>query len=167
MVALHILSVEDAVLKIREIYTSPWRSVQTGFVGLIFIMVGLTFTKLLVKKGREAEALILHSEIGPIVVSLTAIEDVVKKVLKRFHLIKDQKVKIDVYGKDVEVKLRLVLWSGSRVPELLAEIQEEVRLRVRKLLGAENRLEITCDVHRIEDHEAEFHEVENHPAASL
>ena len=91
----------------------------------------------------------------------------VQKVLKRFHLIKDWKVKTDIRGKDVEIKLRLVLWSGSRVPELLSEIQGEVRLRVQKLLGPENRLEITCDVQRIEDHEAEFHEAEKGKAASF
>lgn len=156
IVSLHILSVEDAIFKIREVYASPWRSFQTGLGGLLFIMVGLGFAKMVVKKGRESETLIFQSEIGPIVVSVTAIEDVVKKVLKRFHLVKEWKVKTLLQGKDVKIKIRLVMWTESGLTALLAEIQEEVRARVKKLLGRTNGVEVACDVHRIEDHEAEL-----------
>ncbi len=166
--ALHIVSMDDAILKIREVYANPWKSIQTGFIGLLFIMVGLAFAKMLVKKGREAEALIFQSEMGPIVVSVTAIEDVVKKVLRRFHIVKEARIKTLIHGRDVEIKLRVTLWSGGRVAELLAEIQNEMRSRVAKLLGPENKLEITCDVQRIHDHEVEAVEVpENHSTVKL
>ena len=167
IIALHILSADDAVLKLREIYNSPVRSFQTGLVGSVFIMVGLAFSKFLVKKGSPSEALILQSEIGPLVVSVTAIEDVVKKVLKRFHLVKEWKVKTLIQGKGVQIKLRLVLWSGGRVPELLAEIQSEISSRVKKLTGPENRLEVTCDVHRIEDHGVDVQVIDHPEAASV
>ena len=167
IVAIHILAVEDAVLKLRELYASPLRCLQTGSLGLLFIAVGLAFTKMLVKKGRESEALIFQSEIGPIVVSSMALEDVVKKVLKRFHLVKEWKVKTLIQGKGVQIKLRLVLWSGGRVPELLAEIQSEISSRVKKLTGPENRLEVTCDVHRIEDHGVDVQVIDHPEAASV
>ena len=154
IVSFHILPFEDAVLQLRQLYANPGRSLQTGIMGLAFIVVGLTFARMVVKKRRQAEALIYHTEIGPIVVSVTAIEDVVKKVIKKFHLVKEAKVKTLIQGKDVELKIRLVLWSGGRIQELLMEIQEEVRTRIKKMLGPENKLEITCDVQRIEDHEA-------------
>ena len=168
IIAFHILSAEDAALQLRELYGSPWRSLQIGFLGLVFITVGLTFTRMLVKKNREPEALIFQSEMGPIVVSVMAIEDVAKKVLKHFHLVKDYKIKTLIQGKNVEIKLRLVLWSGARIQELLSEIQDEIRSRVMKLLGVENRLEIACDVLRIEDHEADLpHLDSNHEAVSM
>lgn len=161
LVSLHILSVDDAVLRVRELYMSPIRSIQTGFVGLLFITIGLAFSKILVKRGRPQEAVIFQSEIGPIVVSVTAIEDIAKKVLKRFHLVKEWKIKTMIRGKKVELKLRLVLWSGSRVTELLSEIQTEIRSRMKKLLGRENQVEVTCDVLRIEDHESSIPEIES------
>ena len=153
MVGLHLLSVEDAVLRIREIYSNPWRSLQTGAVGLLFIFVGLTFAKMFVKRGRETEAIIFQGEMGPIVISITTIEDMVKKVLRRFSLIKEWKVKAVIEGRDIEIKLRLVLWSGENVPSLLGAIQQEVRDRIRKIIGPEGRLEILCDVIRVEESE--------------
>jgi hypothetical protein len=167
IIAFHIITFEDALLQLRQLYNNPWRSVQTGFVGVAFIIVGLSFARMLVKKRRQAEALIYQTEIGPIVVSVTALEDVVKKVLKRFHLVKEWKTKIMINGKDVEIKLRLVLWASGKIQELLTEVQEEIRSRIKKMLGPENRLEIICDVQRIEDHEAGVSEIDPGKVVSL
>ena len=167
IVAFHILTLADAQRQIQEFYASPWRSLQTALAALVFISVGLSFSRMLLKKRRTEEALIYQSEIGPIVVSVTAMEDVIKKVIKRFHLVKEWKTKVLIQGKDVDIKLRLVLWSGGRIQELLIEIQEEVRARIRKLLGNESRLEITCDVQRIEDHEAGVPEIDQDKIASV
>jgi len=151
MVGFHLLSAEDAVLSIREIYANPWRSLQTGGLGLLFISVGLTFAKMFIKRGRETEAIIFHGEMGPIVISSLALDESVKKVLRRFSLVKDWKVKTGIDGRDVEIKLRLVLWSGENVPDLLNAIQQEIRDRIRKIIGPEGKLEILCDVIRVEE----------------
>lgn len=153
IVSLHILSFQDALIKIEEVYSSPMKSMQTGLIGLVFILIGLAFSKMLVKRGKEADALILQSEAGPIVVSLHAIEDAVKKVVKRFHLVKESKIKTIIRTKQVQIKLRLVLWSGGQIPELISEIQSEVKVRLSKLLNDECQLEVACDIQRIEDYE--------------
>ena len=167
IVALHIVSLEDALNQLRQIYAVPWNSFKTALLGVVFIVVGLLFTRMLLKKRRQAEVLIYQGEAGPVVISTSAFEDVVKKVTKRFHLVKECKTKTLIEGKDVEVKLRLVLWSGGRMQDLLSEIQEEVRARVKKMLGNENQLEIICDVQRIEDHEAVNPEINPDKALSV
>ncbi|MBI4115801.1 MAG: alkaline shock response membrane anchor protein AmaP [Candidatus Omnitrophica bacterium] len=158
IVALRLLSLEDAVLRIQEMYTDPWRSIQTGMVGLLFIFVGLTFAKMLIKRGRQAEAVIFQGESGPVVVSTTAIEDVVKRILKRFPLVKEWKTKILIDNRDVEIKLRLILWSGGDVPALLTSVQQEVKDRLKKVLSPDGKLEIHCDVSRIEESHLEMEE---------
>ena len=151
--AFHVLTFEEAVGQLRNLY-EPFHSMQAALLGITLISVGLMFTRTLLKQRRQAEAVIFQSGLGPMVVSITAIEDVVKKVLKRFHLVKEWKTKVHINGKDVDIKLRFVLWSGARIQALLGEIQEEIQARVAKLLGPENKIEIICDVQRIEDHEA-------------
>ena len=164
IVGLHILSMEMALLKIHQVYASPWKSLQSILIGFLFITVGLHFTKNLVKKGKT-DAVILHSEHGPIVVSVNAIEDVTRKVLRRFHLVKDCKIQTHIRNKGVGLAMRLVLWSGGNVQELLSEIQEETRARLKKFIGSDTRIEITCDVHRIEDHEMELEAIAEKRAA--
>jgi len=106
---------------------------------------------MLVKAGRPNEALIFQSEIGPMVVSSATLGNAAAKAVKRFPLVKSVKVKVNLIGRNVEIKLRLVLWSGGHVPAILAELQQEVQQRVKRLLGVENLLTVICDVKGIED----------------
>ena len=119
LVAIHLLSFEEAVLRLQELYTSPAQAFKTGALGFLFVAVGLIFAKTLVKSGRESDAIIVPSEMGPIVISALALEDVARRVIKKFHLVKECRIKAFIHGKKVEMKLRFHLWSGSHVPELL------------------------------------------------
>lgn len=156
IVSLHLLAFDDAILKVQEIYQSSWRSVQVGFVGLVFIVLGLAFAKMLVKAGRPNEAVIFQSEIGPMVVSATTLENAAIKAVKRFPLVKSVKVKVTISGRSIEVKLRLVLWAGGHVPTILSELQQEVQQRVKRLMGVDNKLIVICDVKGIEEGSSEL-----------
>ena len=153
IVSLHLLAFDDAILKIQEIYQDPWWSVQVGAVGLMMIILGLVFSKTLVKSVRPNEALIFQSEVGPMVVSTGVLESSALKAVRQFTLVKSAKVKVNINGKNVELKLRLVLWTSNQVTALLTEVQNAVLERVKKLLGAENQVTVTCDVKGIEDSE--------------
>ena len=151
IVSLHLLAFDDAILKVQEIYQSFWRSVQVGVVGLVFIVLGLAFAKVLVKAGRPNEAIFFQSEIGPMVVSTSTLANTAVKAVKHFPLVKNVKAKVLITGKIVEIKLRLVLWTGGHVPAVLSELQQEVQQRVKRLLGPDNSLVVVCDVKGIED----------------
>jgi uncharacterized alkaline shock family protein YloU len=153
IVSLHLLAFNDAILKVQEIYQSSWRSVQVGVVGLVFIVLGLAFAKMLVKSGRPNEAVFFQSEIGPMVVSTGTLGNVAAKAAKHFPLVKNVKVKVNLNGKSVEIKLRLVLWAGGHISTVLSSLQQEVQQRVKRLLGPDNPLTVTCDVRGIEDPE--------------
>ena len=122
-----------------------------GFVGFVFIVLGLAFAKMLVKAGRPNEAVFFQSEIGPMVVSARTLGNTAVKAAKSFPLVKSVKAKVLITGKNVEIKLRLVLWAGGHVSSILSELQQEVQLREKRLLGPENPLVVICDVTGIED----------------
>ena len=151
IVSLHLLAFDDALLKVQEIYQSSWRSVQVGVVGLVFIILGLAFAKMLVKAGRPNEAIIFQSEIGPMVVSSGTLANAAAKAVKNSSLVKSVKVKVNLLGRNVEIKLRLVLWAGGHVSTVLSELQQEVQQRLKRLLGPDNHLTVICDVKGIEE----------------
>lgn len=156
IVSLHLLSFDDAILKVQEIYQSSWRSIQSGVVGLVFIVLGLMFAKMLVKEGRPNEAVIFQGDAGPVVVSATTIENTVIKTIKRFSLVKHVKVKVTLNNRNIDIRLRLVLWSGAHVPTFLSELQLEVQNRVKRLLGSDSQVAVTCDIRGIDEVGANF-----------
>lgn len=153
LLSLHLLSLEDAMMKLQLIYSDSWESLRVGLTGILFVTVGLSLARNFIKYGREEEILLIHSESGPIVVSIHAIDDIARKTLKKFHLVKDAKVRTVIRGNKVAVQLRLVLWSMGRMGDLLASIQEDVRSRVKKVVGDETDLEIRCEVREIQNHD--------------
>lgn len=155
IVALHIVSMDDVFTAVREAYRGFWSSFQTFLVGFLFICVGLAFAKLLIARARSEDALMYQSEMGRITVSLTAIEDIARKALKKFLVVKDCKVKTHLHDSELDVILRLTLWSTLNIPDLLRDVQEEVRQKLTRVLGMEHPLEIKAEVVKVEDHKVD------------
>lgn len=161
LVAFRFLPVDEAVLRVKEIYADSWKGVQFGCMGATFVAVGLVFARILIKKGKETDVLIYQTESGPILVSSIAIEDIAKKIIRRFSLVRDSKVKVIIHGKKVELRVRLMLWTGGHVQQLLTDIQKEIYQRVAKIIGTECALEVVCDVIGIEEHAENIGSYEN------
>ncbi len=155
IVALRIVSMEDVFMAVREFYGGFWNSFQTFLVGFLFICVGLAFAKLLIARARSEDALVYQSDMGRITVSFTAIEDIARKALKKFLVVKDCKVKTNLRDSELEIILRLTIWSTLNIPDLLRDVQEEVRQKVIRVLGMEYPLEIKTEVIRVEEHKVE------------
>src|SRR3989338_5627235 len=85
IVSLHVLTMEDALLKVQEIYENPWQALQMGVTGIFFIFSGLIFAKGLVKKARRNDDVILYGKWGYVRFSIKAIDDLERKSLNGFN----------------------------------------------------------------------------------
>jgi len=62
------------------------------------------------------------------------------------------KVKVNIIGRNVEMKLRLVLWAGGHVPTILSRCNRKFSNAFQAAPGAgETSLLCICDVPRIEE----------------
>ncbi|MDD5084987.1 MAG: alkaline shock response membrane anchor protein AmaP [Candidatus Omnitrophica bacterium] len=153
IVAVHLVGFEDAINAITDIYKNPIHSLETGGVGLIFIVIGLTLAKIVVKRGRSDDALMLEGTAGKIRISVDAIEDIARKVLKKFLLIKEYRVRTHISDRHLEIKIRLVLWAGGNIPSLVNELNAELSNRLTKVLGLKDDIEIKVDVAKVLENE--------------
>ena len=152
IVALHIVSQDDALKAVIDLYGEPLRSLQACLMGFLFIFVGLSFAKFLIKNTRGDDALVFHGENGTITISVNAIEDLVRKVLRKFEVIKEVKIKTVMQEKNLSLRIKLVVWSGVLIPEVIREAQEEIRTRLEKMLGIpeiSERMEILVTVQKV------------------
>ncbi len=152
IMSLRIVSMEDVFMTVRQIYQGFFPSFQTFVIGILFICVGLAFAKLLITKARSEDAIVYESSMGKITVSLASIEDIARKALKKFLVIKDCKVKTHLQDSELQVILRLTLWSTLNIPDLIRDVQEEVRQKLIRVLGMEYPFEIKAEVIKVEEH---------------
>ncbi len=152
IMALHIVSMEDVFTAVREVYGGFWKATQTFGIGVLFIITGLAFAKLLIMRARSDDSLVYQSEMGRITVSLAAIEDIARKAIKKFLVVKECKIKTNLQDAELEIILKLTLWSSLNIPDLIRDVQEEVRQKLVRVLGMEYPLQIKAEVVKVEEH---------------
>ncbi len=152
IMALHIVSMEDVFAAVREVYGGFWKATQTFGIGVLFIITGLAFAKLLIMRARSDDSLVYQSEMGRITVSLAAIEDIARKAIKKFLVVKECKIKTNLQDAELEIILKLTLWSSLNIPDLIRDVQEEVRQKLVRVLGMEYPLQIKAEVVKVEEH---------------
>ena len=133
IVSLHVLSMEDALLKIQDVYENPWQSFQMGATGVLFIFVGLLFTKALVKGFRKDDEVVLYGKWGSVAVSMHAINDLVRRVIRRFDVVREIKLETDVEANRLKIVTNLSVLAGWNLPELINAIQNDLSERLNKM----------------------------------
>lgn len=151
IVSLQVLTMEDALLKVQYLYENPWQSVKMGATGIAFLAAGLYFSKILVKELRPNDDVVLYGKWGPVSISLGAIEDLVRRVLRKFEVVRMVKLHTDVEGNHLKIAAQLSVAEGWNVQELMHTIQKELGDRVQKILGGDVELEVAVTVAGILD----------------
>src|SRR3989338_1399678 len=149
IVSLHVLTMEDALLKVQEVYEDPWQSFQMGATGVLFIFVGLFFAQTLVKKARRDDELVLYGKWGYMSVSVRTIDDLVRRVLRKFDVVREIQIETSVDGNRLKIAANLSVLAGWNLPELINTIQSDLSERLNKMLGGGVELELVVNVIKI------------------
>lgn len=154
MVSLHVVAWSDLSRDIGRIYEDPRAAFQTLLAGIFFIFMGLAFAKILIKQTRYAGGIIYTGPLGRTTVSVSAVEDVVRKTLKRFPEVLTFTMKCRGYEKKAEIKIKLVVQAGVTLPKFSDEMKKEIRSRLERTLALVNDVEVYIDVRNIKDSES-------------
>lgn len=149
IVSLQVLSMEDALLKVQDLYENPWQSLKMGATGLLFIFAGLIFSKMMVRSLRPSDDIVLYGKWGPVSISIQAIDELVRRVLRKFEVVRALKIKTDADGNRLEVTANLTVASGWNVDELIHTIQKELCDRIQKVLGGGIELVVAVHIAKI------------------
>ncbi len=149
IIAFHWWPLEDAIETLYRVYHSDLFSLVVGLTGCGFVALGLMLLRIFVKTNPQNEALVCRTDAGVVVVSGKAIEDVARKVIKKSPFVRDCKIKLSIRSQWVSLHLRMTLWANDSLSVVVQEIQEQIRVRLQKILGRDNQLEISCEIDRI------------------
>ena len=154
IISLHVLTMEDALLQVQDLYENPWQSFKMGASGILFIFVGILFSKMLVKETRSDNDMVLRGQWGYLTVSLKAVEDVARKGLRKFQEICDAKVKVEVRGNHLKILIGLSVLAGLDLQEFTRLVQGEVLRKMKHLVGEGFEIEMVVNVTGIVEPEA-------------
>ncbi len=155
-ISLNLLPQETVTFAVETAYASPNIKMIVGFTGVLLIFISIMVVQLTVGKLQRERTIAFENPDGQVTISLTAIEDFIKRALKQIPEVKELKPNVRAGKKGISIVNRVVLFSDINIPETTEKIQNIVKTRVLDMLGVEEsvtiRVHVVKIVHREDAH---------------
>ena len=151
IVSLKILPMEDALIKLQDLYESGFHRFQIGAAALLFIVTGLALTKLMVKKMRADDEFLVVGEGGQTTIRYSVVNELIERSLRKFDLIRNCEVSSNFEQQVLKISLNLVMAASAQLQGLTPLIENEIRERITKILGCEILIDVSINVIKIID----------------
>lgn len=129
--------------------TSPNSRIVVGLSGLLLILISFSFAQLILGRFQRERTIAFNTASGEVTVSLSAVEDLIKRITLIMPEIKELRPNVIASKKGIEVDLRVVLKSEANIPELTSRLQDIARSRIQEVLGVEEQIMIRIHIAKI------------------
>jgi uncharacterized alkaline shock family protein YloU len=149
---LYVFNYIDArpVMEIGSlIYRDDTLRLAFGSVGGALLLLNYLFYQIFTVSAYKSHSIAFDNPTGRVSVSLMAIEDLIQRVISQTQEVKKVKSKISASKKGMQVKIKLVLRSEGRIPEVTSRIQEMVKRKVQEAIGLDEPIDVSIYVGQI------------------
>lgn len=117
--------------------------------GILLILVSISFAQIILGRFQRERTIAFKTASGEVTVSLSAVEDLIKRLTGIMPEIKELRPYVVATKKGIVVDLRVVLRSEANIPELTARLQEITRSKIQEVLGIEEQIIIGIHIVKI------------------
>jgi len=146
LLALNLFSPEDITSTLNGIQADPSARLILGIAGAIFILAGLLIANINLGRIQMEKTIAFENPEGQVTVSLSAIEDFVKKSVRQLSEVKELRSRITANKKGINIVCRATIYDDSNIPETTERIQAIVKSKVHDMLGVEETINIKINV---------------------
>jgi len=125
------------------------------FIGGLFLVTGVILTYRMEKALRKKRTVAFQNSDGEVMISISAIEDYVRKIAKNIPEIRDIKSSVDVSRKGINIVAAVSISAGTNIPLITEKIQMEVKNKIQVMLGVEEKMNIKIFVRKIARQDAQ------------
>jgi len=145
----HWIQIQDIVSLLDAGYNDLNYRIIVGLIGLLLILVSVAFAQLILGRIQKERTIAFNNPSGQVTVSLSAVEDLVRRLTSHIAEIKETRPDVIATKKGIQINLRVVLRSETSIPELTTKLQELVKSRIQDILGVEETVIIRVHVAKI------------------
>jgi len=149
VVALNIIPQESISDTVSTIYATANIRLTLGIAGILLIFISIMVVQLAMGKIQREKTIAFENPDGQVTISLTAIEDFIKRAIKQMPEVKELKPNVRAGKKGITIVNRVTLFSDINIPETTEKIQNIVKTRVQDMLGVEEPINIRVHVVKI------------------
>ncbi len=147
-ISLGLLNEEAVIKEIGRLYD---HRLTTFVVSLLLFYASYVVTRTLIKRATREEIFIAEGDFGRVSISIPAVNDVVRKVMRKYDYIK--KYRLDSYAQNKKLIVKLVIkeWDGRKVSEMTDAVIAELKSKLHKIMGLEGNIEVHIKINKLND----------------
>lgn len=149
VVAFNVIPQEVLTDTIAAVYASGNTRLVLGITGALLLFISLMVVQITMGKIQREKTIAFENPDGQVTISLTAIEDFIKRALKQLPEVKELRPSVKAGKKGIKIINRVTLYSDINIPETTERIQNIVKSRVQDMLGVEEPINIRVHVVKI------------------
>jgi len=144
--ALNLLQPQDINNLFIYTQSSSNSRIIIGLFGLLLILISLSFAQLILGRLQREKTIAFNNPEGQVTISLSAIEDLIRRIARQIPEIKDLRCDVRASKKGmIQITARTTLWSDANIPEVTEKTQSLIKSKVQDMLGVEEV--VVCSVH--------------------
>jgi uncharacterized alkaline shock family protein YloU len=148
-VAFGLISMAEVNNTIDYLATIKNAKLVTGLVGGLLILVSFLILHASLGKIQREKTIAFSNPDGRVSISLSAIEDFIKRTAKQIPEVKDLKSDVVASKRGIEISTKVSLLSDTNIPETTEKIQTSVKSRLQEMLGIEEAIFVAVNVVKI------------------
>jgi len=148
--ALHFVGRIDLSMVYAYILDVPNFALILGGSGVCLILINFYIISVSFRSFQKEKTIGYVSSSGQVIISLSAIEDFIRKLTQHLPEVKELRSSVFVTRKGIEIESKIILWATSNIPSITEKVQNIIRGQVQELLtGIEKPIMVNVHVVKI------------------
>ncbi|MDP8216501.1 MAG: alkaline shock response membrane anchor protein AmaP [Candidatus Kaelpia imicola] len=147
--ALDFISQQDLSFILAESEQLIPLKLLAGFVGTALIVLVIALLNFVWSGAAAEKNIAFKTDYGEVLVSLSAIEDYVRKIMRDDPDVRDLRSKVTVRKRGLVISLKAAMLSEINIPSVTEKIQSELRSKVQEMLGMEEPVIVKVFISKI------------------
>lgn len=147
--AFHLIDLNDFAQQLAFFYSEPRLRLVTGLSGLIFILLSFAAAQIITGKIQREKTIAFSNPNGQVTITLSAVEDLIKRLAHQLSEIKDAKADVKATKKGIDIRMRVVLRSETNIPDFTARLQDLIAGKIQEVFGIDEPISVKIHVAKI------------------
>lgn len=147
--SLHLINVGIITSLLNVLYFDNNLRIVVGLIGLLLIFISFSFAQIILGRMQKERTIAFNNPSGQVTVSLSAVEDLVRRLVTQLSEVKDVRPNVVVNKKGIQIDLRIILRAEANIPDLTLRLQEIIKGKVQEILGVEEEIKVRVHISKI------------------
>ena len=149
LLSINLFASDEVTKVVNYIYNEPNVKLALGVIGGIFIFGGLLTAHISLGKLQMEKTIAFENPEGQVTVSLSAIEDYIKKSVRHIKEVKEMRSNVTATKRGINILCKAAIFDDSNIPEITEKLQGIVKSKVRDMLGVDETINTKIHVTKI------------------